>query len=202
MKIDRLLVDMGYKPGIVADVKRKVGGSVTMLSKGVGIRAGRKPIAEYVRKPGEVIGHYWYIPNLRRTGQFPHVLVDVNHWKRFVHEGLATAAGDRGCLSLFGPAAGRAGKDGRLHELLAEHVTRSERWTDLTGPYGTVREWSMLPSRPDNHWFDCLVGCAAAASMCGIKAAGQDTGPVRQRKRYTQADLLRRQRGPIQATYL
>ena len=175
MKIDRLLVDMGYKPGIVADVKRKVGGSATMLSKGIGIRAGRKPIAEYVRKPGEVIGHYWYIPNVRRTGQFPHVLVDVNYWKRFVHEGLATAAGDRGCLSLFGPAArasqsstGGAGKDGRMHELLAEHVTRSERWTDLTGPYGTVREWLMLPSRPDNHWFDCLVGCAAAASMCGV----------------------------------
>jgi hypothetical protein len=20
-----------------------------------------------------------------------------------------------------------------------------------------------------NHWFDCLVGCAAAASMCGVK---------------------------------
>jgi phage terminase large subunit GpA-like protein len=170
MKIDRLLVDMGYKPGIVADVKRKVGGSATMLSKGIGIRAGRKPIAEYARRPGEVLGHYWYIPNVRRTGQFAHVLVDVNHWKRFVHECLATAAGDRGCLSLFG-------KDGRMHELLAEHVTRSERWTNLTGPYGTVREWSPLPSRPDNHWFDCLVGCAAAASMCGIRAPGQEAAP-------------------------
>ncbi len=184
MKIDRLLVDMGYKPGIVADVKRKVGGSAMMLAKGVGIRASRKPVAEYARKPGETIGHYWYTPSVRKTGQFQHVLVDVNYWKRFVHEALMTAAGDRGCLSLFG-------KDERAHELLAEHVARSEKWVEVTGPGGAVREWSLLPTRPDNHWFDCLVGCAAAASMCGVKAIGESI-PVRTRKRYTQADLMRR----------
>jgi len=184
MKIDRLLVDMGYKPGIVADVRRKVGGSAMMLSKGVGIRASRKPIAEYARKPGETIGHYWYTPNVHKTKQFQHVLVDVNYWKRFVHEGLRTAAGDRGCLSVFG-------KDGRAHELLAEHVARSEKWVEVTGPGGAVREWSLLPTRPDNHWFDCLVGCAAAASMCGIKATGE-SAPTRARKKYTQADLMRK----------
>ena len=137
MRIDRLLVDMGYKPGIVADVKQKAGGAAMMLAKGVGIRASRKPIAEYARRPGETIGHYWYIPNVRKTGQFPHVLVDVNYWKRFVHEGLATAAGDRGCISLFG-------KDGRQHELFAEHVARSEKWVEVIGPGGVVREWSPL----------------------------------------------------------
>jgi hypothetical protein len=42
MRIDRLLVDMGYKPGIVADVKQKAGGAVMMLAKGVGLRASRK----------------------------------------------------------------------------------------------------------------------------------------------------------------
>ncbi|MCG3181443.1 MAG: hypothetical protein BIFFINMI_03839 [Phycisphaerae bacterium] len=184
MKIDRLFIDMGYKPGIVADVKRKVGGAVTWLSKGVGIRASRKGIADYAKKPGEVIGHYWYVPNVRRTGQFAHVLVDVNYWKRFVHDGLTTAAGDRGCISIFG-------KEGRAHELLAEHIARSEKWVEVTGPGGTVREWSLLPAKPDNHWFDCLVGSAAAASMCGVKASG-DVVPVRERKRYSQDDLRRR----------
>ncbi|MCG3178325.1 MAG: hypothetical protein BIFFINMI_00652 [Phycisphaerae bacterium] len=187
MKIDRLFVDMGYKPGIVADVQRRVGGSAMMLSKGVGIRASRKPIAEYSRKPGEIIGHYWYVPNVRHTGQFAHVLVDVNYWKRFVHDGFATSTGDRGCLSVFG----RPGKDNRVHELLAEHVARSEKWVEVKGPAGLVREWTPLPTRPDNHWFDCLVGCAAAASMCGVKMAGE-IAPARQRKRYTQDDLLRR----------
>ncbi|HUW31343.1 MAG TPA: terminase gpA endonuclease subunit [Planctomycetota bacterium] len=186
MRIDRLLVDMGYKPNIVAAVKQKAGGSAMMLAKGVGIRASRKPIAEYARRPGETIGHYWYVPNVRKTGQFPHVLVDVNYWKRFVHEAFATVPGDRGCLSLWG-------KDGKAHELLAEHVARSEKCVEVIGPGGVVREWTPWPTRPDNHWFDCLVGCAAAASMVGIKTIGQDAAlPDRQRKRYTQADLARR----------
>jgi len=60
-----------------------------------------------------VHGHFWYVPNVGRTAEFPHVMVDVNYWKTFVHAGLATAAGDRGCISLFG-------KDGAAHELFAE----------------------------------------------------------------------------------
>jgi hypothetical protein len=178
-------VDSGYKPEVVADVKRRAGGSVMMLSKGVGIRASRKPIAAYAQKPGEVIGHYWYVPNVRRTAQFPHVLVDTNYWKSFVHSGLATAVSDRGCMSLYGTKK-------TDHALFAEHIARSERWVEVTGPYGTVREWTALPTRPDNHWLDCLVGCAAAASMLGVKAPGQDAKPVRQRKRYTQEDLRRK----------
>jgi len=184
MKIDRLLVDMGYKPGIVAGVKRKAGGAAMMLSKGVGIRASRKPLSTYTRHPGEVHGHFWYIPNVRKTGEFPHVLVDVNYWKTFVHAGLATAAGDRGCISIFG-------SDGREHDLLAEHVAHSETWVETTALGRVVHEWSARPTRPDNHWLDCLVGCAAAASMCGVKSPGEST-PQRHRKRYTQEDLRRK----------
>ena len=184
MRLDRLLVDSGYKPGIVADVKRRCGGSVMMLSKGVGIRATRRPFAAYTKRPGETIGDHWYVPNVSRTAQFQHVLIDTNFWKSFVHDGLAAAPADRGCIGIYG-----TGKTD--HGLLAEHIARSERWVEVTGPYGTVREWSMLPTRPDNHWFDCLVGCAAAAGMCGIKTAG-DSVPVRKRKKYTQDDLRKK----------
>ncbi len=185
VKIDRLLVDMGYKATVVADVRRKCGGAAMMLSKGVGIRASRKPILEYSRKPGATIGDHWYIPNVRKTGQFPHVLVDVNYWKSRLHEAFATAEGDPGALMLFG-------KDGRQHDLLAEHIVRSETCVEVTGPGGTVREWSQWPSRPDNHWLDCLVGCMAAASVQGLRLG--EVEPVRampKRKRYTQADLKR-----------
>jgi len=185
MKIDRLLVDSGFKPGIVAAVKHKVGGAAMMLSKGVGIRAGRKPISSYARKPGEQHGHFWYVPNVSRSSEFPHVQVDVNYWKTFVHAGLATAAGDRGSISLFG----RKPKD---HELFAEHIAHAETWVETQGHGRVVHEWSQRPSRPDNHWFDCLIGCAAAASMCGVKVPGMDEKPARQRKRYTQDDLRRK----------
>ena len=185
MKIDRLLVDSGFKPGLVAAVKHRVGGAAMMLSKGVGIRAGRKPISSYARKPGEQHGHFWYVPNVSRSSEFPHVQVDVNYWKTFVHAGLATAAGDRGAISLFG----RKPKD---HELFAEHIARAETWVETQGHGRVVHEWSQKPSRPDNHWLDCLVGCAAAASMCGVKVPGEEAKPARQRKRYTQEDFRRK----------
>jgi hypothetical protein len=183
LSIERILVDAGYKPGVAADVKRRLGGPAVWLAKGAGIRASRRPIAAYARRPGETIGLGWYVPNVRKTGEFPHVLVDVNYWKTFVHAALATAAGDPGALTLFG-------RDGREHELLAEHLARSEYSTEVTGPWGTVREWSALPARPDNHWLDCLVGCAAAASMCGVKAVGEERRPAgRSRRRYTRERL-------------
>ena len=185
MRLDRLLVDSGYKPGMVADVKRRCGGSVMMLSKGVGIQATRRPFFAYTKRPGETIGDHWYMPNVRKTAQFQHVLIDTNFWKSFVHDGLAAAPADRGCIGIYGTTK-------TDHGLLAEHLARSERWVEVSGPYGTVRQWSPLPTGPDNHWFDCLVGCAAAASMCGIRTVG-DVVLVRQkRKKYTQDDLRRR----------
>ncbi len=183
MRIDRLLVDMGYKPGIVAAVKHKAGGSTMMLSKGIGIRAGRKPLSTYARHPGETHGHYWYIPNVNRTTEFPHVAADVNYWKSFVHAGLAAAAGDPGAMTIFG-------KD-QEHGLLAEHIANSETWNETEGWGRKVREWSPLPGKPDNHWLDAIVGCAVAASTVGIGTPGENT-PTRQRKRYSQADLARR----------
>jgi hypothetical protein len=183
MRIDRLLVDMGYKPGIVAAVKHKVGGSAMMLYKGLGLRAGSKPMSSYARRPGETIGHHWYIPNVSKTAEFPHIASDVNYWKTFTHTAFATAAGDAGSLTIFGQA--------REHELFAQHIANSETWTATQGHGRSLHEWTLLPSKPDNHWLDCLAGCAVAASMCGISLPGE-SAPRRQRKRYTQADFQRR----------
>jgi hypothetical protein len=30
-----------------------------------------------------------------------------------------------------------------------------------------VDEWKLRPDRSDNHWLDCLAGCAVCASMLG-----------------------------------
>jgi hypothetical protein len=174
MRIDRLLVDMGYKPGIVASVKHKAGGSAMMLYKGLGIKAGSKPMSSYARRPGETIGHHWYTPNVNRTAEFPHVASDVNYWKTFTHSALATSAGDPGSLTIFGQA-----KD---HELFAQHIAASETWTTTQGHGRTVHEWSLLPAKPDNHWLDCLVGCAVAASMVGINLPGETDLKLKSRR--------------------
>ena len=185
MRIERLLADMGYKPGIVGAVKHKVGGATMMLSKGIGLRAASKPISMYQRRPGWTLGHNWYVPNVAGTHEFPHVCVDVNYWKGFVHDALSAAPGNAGAMTLFGKSATE-------HALFAEHIAGSESWTLTHGQGRDVKEWRQRPAHPDNHWFDCLVGCAAAANMIGVKAAGQAL-PQRPRKRMlTQADFVRR----------
>ena len=65
----------------------------------------------------------------------------------------------------------------------------TETWTATEGHGRVVHEWRLKPSKPGNHWLDCLVGCAVAASMCGVKLPGMEVRRGRQRKRYTQADL-------------
>ena len=38
-------------------------------------------------------------------------------------------------------------------------------------------EWKSRPGAPDNHWLDCLVGCAVAASTLGVSR--RRSGPPR-----------------------
>ena len=185
LRIEKLLVDMGYKGGIVANVKHKVGGASMVLSKGMGLKAGSKPMSTYRRHPGEVHGHNWYFPNVNKSSEFQHVAFDANYWKSFVHARLAVAPGDPGALTLFGKSANE-------HALFAEHLAGSETWTLTHGQGRDVQEWKPRPTRPDNHWLDCLVGCAVAASICGVKLTGMDGKSGRQRKKYTQADFQRR----------
>ena len=139
----------------------------------------------YQRRPGWTLGDHWYVPNVRGTSEFPHVCVDVNHWKSFVHGRLAIALGDPGAMTLFG-------KSSAEHQLFAEHVANSETWTLTMGHGRYVQEWKAKPTRPDNHWFDCLVGCAAAASHSGLRLPGCEAAGRSPRKRYTQEDFGRR----------
>jgi len=185
MRIERCLVDSGYLPGVIANACHK-GTSAMMPSKGIGLTAGRKPMSSYRRHPGERHGQNWYIPNVRKTGEFRHVMIDTNYWKSFVHARLATEPGDKGCLTLFGSKESQ-------HRLLGDHIAGSETWTRTQGHGRVVQEWRLRPGAPDNHWLDCLVGAAVAASMLGATLPGLEPITQNRRKRYTQNDL-RRQR--------
>ena len=189
MQIDRLLVDMGYKDKIVAAVKYRIGGSVMMLSKGVGIRAGNRPISQYQRRVGWKLGYHWYIPNVARTQEHPHMVIDTNFWKSFIHDRFSTAPGDAASLTLFGSP--------ETHELFAAHIAESETWVMTHGQGRDVKEWRLKPSKPDNHWFDCLVGCAAAASEQGIALEGQQIMSSRQKKRLKISELQAKKRNVV-----
>ena len=62
--------------------------------------------------------------------------------------------------------------------LFAEHLTAEYR-VKTEGRGRKVDEWKIRPDAHDNHWFDGVVGCAVAASMCGCVLAVTDTAQVR-----------------------
>ena len=132
--------------------------SLLTPSHGRYVGAASMPFSEYRRQQGNRVGHNWRVPVLQGRS-VRHVVYDTNYWKSFVHARLAVPAGEKGCLSLFGEKA-------EGHRLFAEQIT-SEYRIKTEGRGRTVDEWRVRPNGGDNHWFDCLVGCAVAASMEG-----------------------------------
>lgn len=189
LQIERCLVDANW--GQSTDVvyqfcRQSAHSAIVMPSHGRYVGASSVPFSEYKRKRGERIGHHWRIPNVQGRRQVRHALIDTNYWKSFIHARLSVAMGDPGCLSLFG----RRPAD---HQLLAEHITAEYRVrTEARGR--VVDEWKLRAGGPDNHWFDCLVGCAVAASIQGAVLPGTDTktAPARQRIRLSEIQRSRR----------
>jgi hypothetical protein len=167
MQIGRGLVDSGYVPEMVYSVIRRSGRMSTIMpSKGIGIGPDGKPFSQYIRKSGEQYGHHWRIPSTKGTRELATVSIDTNFWKTFVADRLATGLGDGGSLSLYGAT-------GQDHQLLSEHLT-SEYRIRTQGRNRVVDVWKGRVNVVDNHWFDCLVGCAAAASMLGACLPGMN----------------------------
>ncbi len=188
IRIDRCLIDANWGQStdtVYQFCRQDEHAAVLLPSHGRYIGAASREFREWSRKPGDRLGHHWMIPGLRRRRAVRHALIDTNYWKSFVYARLSVAMGDKGCLSLFG-------RKPTVHRLLADHTTAEYR-VKTTGRGRTVDEWKPRPGRPDNHWLDCLVGCAVAASIQGAVLFGTGSArPARKRKRYTQEDLKRK----------
>ncbi|MEX0715158.1 MAG: terminase gpA endonuclease subunit, partial [Planctomycetaceae bacterium] len=186
LRIERCLVDANW--GSSTDVvyqfcRQSSHAAVLTPSHGRFVGASSIPFSEYKRKAGDRVGHNWRIPNVRGKRAVRHVLFDTNYWKSFLHARLAVAMGDRGCLSLFGDRSVE-------HRLLAEQLTAEYR-VKTEGRGRTVDEWKPRPEQPDNHWLDCLVGCAVAASIQGAVLFGTEAKTVVKRERIKLSELRR-----------
>ena len=189
LKIDRCLIDAnwGHSTDVVYQFCRQSSHStILMPSHGRFVGASSIPFSEYKRKQGDRVGLNWRIPNVRGKRAVRHVVYDTNWWKSFVHARLAVSMGDRGCLSLFGSKP-------ETHRLFAEQIT-AEYFVKTSGRGRTVDEWKLRPEQSDNHWLDCLVGSAVAASIQGVVLFGTDTAPVPQRRRIRLSELQRSRR--------
>ncbi len=190
LRIERCLVDANW--GSSTDVvyqfcRQSAHAGIVLPSHGRFVGASSQPFSEYKRRPGDRVGHNWRMPNVAGKRAVRHVVYDTNFWKSFVYARLAVAMGDRGCLSLFGESA-------EQHRLFAEHLTAEYR-VRTEGRGRTVDEWKQRPERGDNHWFDCLVGCAVGASIQGSVLAGTGGSvTIVTRERISFAELQRRKR--------
>jgi hypothetical protein len=168
LPLNRLLIDSGWRTALVYRFCVQTPHAALLLpSKGVAIRASGAPMTEWKEAPGERRGES--LPWLLRAAApaRPRLVVfDANGMKSFLASRLTQPMGETGGLSLFGA-------DPAEHRLIADHLCAEYRLA-TSGRGRKLEEWSIRPGAADNHWLDCLVGCAVGAALegCALDGAG------------------------------
>jgi len=169
MRISQLLIDAnwGQSTGTVRTFCRRTPFAGAILpSHGKGIGASSQPIGEKKGR-GDRIGLNWKVGQISEGQR--SVLYDTNYFKTFVAARLRLAMGDPESIAFH------AGD----HDLLFEHLT-SEYPVRTEARGRVVDEWKMAGR--DNHWLDCLVGSAVAASIAGVHPIATEAGGRQRRK--------------------
>jgi hypothetical protein len=192
MRVERILIDAnwGESTDTVYKFCRETDfAGIAQPSHGRYVGASSRMLTAAAKKQGERVGLNWRIPAAKGARQVRHVLFDANGWKSFVHARLRTTPADRGALTLYGERAD-------VHRLFSEHLT-AEYAVRTNTKDRTVDEWKIRPERPDNHWLDCVVGCAVAASIlgCELREAAAEPTP---RKRVKFSDMQKAKRAQRQ----
>jgi len=189
LRIERCLIDANW--GTSTDVvyqfcRQSPHAALLLPSHGRFVGASSLPFSDYKRRPGDRVGLNWRIPGVMGKRAVRHALFDTNFWKSFVFARLAVAIADKGALSLYGQKP-------EPHRLFAEHLVAEYR-VRTEGRGRTVDEWKPRPNQPDNHWLDCLVGCAVGASIQGASLLGEGIVAPKTTKRLKLSDLRARNR--------
>ena len=189
IRISQCVIDANW--GLSTDTvysfcNRSAHSAVLTPSHGRFIGASSQPLSTYKKKPGEKVGNNWRITNVSGKRQVKHILYDTNFWKSFVQARLAVRMGDPGCVSIFGNKP-------EVHHLFAEHMY-AEYSVKTHGRGREVNEWKIRPEQFDNHWFDCVVGCAVAASVDGSKLPTEFEPSNRKRKKVSPSQMQRQKR--------
>jgi len=164
--IERLCVDEGKWNEPIRKVVRRSAWSATLRTyKGFGIRATSRPliVPSEALKPGEK--RHPHCKDIIDSGT-RRINADVNYWKTFVANGLLQPWGEPSSIALYRQTVTH-------HRMIAEQLCAEQSENTLSETTGQrATEWSN-PGDPDNHFFDCLTGCAVAASTLGLRSDGQ-----------------------------
>jgi hypothetical protein len=175
LKPGRCIIDANW--GISTDVvyqfcRQSSHSGILLPGHGRYVGASSISFAGLRRRPGDRRGLNWYMRKGEKRS-IRHVAYDANFWKSFVHSRLKVPIGDNGSLTVFGNRP-------EFHRNFSGHLT-AEFFVKTQGRERTVDEWKLRPEASDNHWFDCLAGCAVGASVLG--AALPETGQAGSRRK-------------------
>lgn len=155
-------------------------------SHGRYVGASRDPAEYFKRRRGDRAGERWRYPAPAPGAVVRHLLWDTNYWKSRLHQQLATPLGDRGCLTLPGHAPAE-------NRMFADHAL-AEVPTEVTAKDRTSEEWNLPPHKPDNHLFDCAVGCLVLGAFLGCVLVDPDPSEQKPKRRRRLSELQREKR--------
>ena len=187
LRVERCLIDANWgesTDAVYRFCRESAYASVLTPGHGRAITAGNRPMREWERRTGDRIGHNWRLRTPRTGRVIRHALFDVNYWKSFVHRRLSDPVGLRSAVMLFGDRP-------QDHQMFAEHLCAEARVRTI-GRDREVDEWKLPPHKPDNHFLDCMVGAAVAASMQGVRLPEELDKPIRRRRTVKMSDVLSR----------
>jgi hypothetical protein len=168
LRVGQLFIDANWaaSQGVVRDFARRSSwGPRVLPTHGRFVGASGSNISDKSPDRGERVGANWRTSTIQRQR---HVLFDTNAWKTFIAARLRLPPADPLAFTLH------AGD----HDMLAEQLA-SEHPIRVEARGRVVDEWRLIPGR-DNHFLDCVVGSAVAASFMGVSAVGaQAAAPQR-----------------------
>jgi len=170
MRIAQVLVDSnwGQSTQVVRNFCRASPFAASILpSRGKGVGASGTPLGPR-RNRGDRSGLNWVVGKTADGVQI-EASYDTNFWKTFASARLRLGIGDPEAILLHEGA----------HDMLLDHLT-SEYPVRVEARGRSVDEWKQTPR--ENHWWDCLVGAAVAASITGLEPAASEAGGRRRKK--------------------
>jgi hypothetical protein len=100
----------------------------------------------------------WVGPDKEGRG---HVMfVDVDHWKRWVSEGLTVGLDRPGAMVFYESTPG-------AHNGIALQLTAEVELAEMVDGQGVRRVWKKV--RQANHWLDCVVYASAGGFAAGVR---------------------------------
>jgi hypothetical protein len=176
VKLAKCLVDANWgesRDTVYSFCRQSPHAAVLLPTHGRGVKASGSPIHLWPTQPGEKRGTTWVVRRSQKS-PIPYGIYDTNFWKSFMHARLFVEIGDPGCLSLFKA-------EPSTHRMLADQL-HAEYPVPVESQGRKVNEWQHRPDRPDNHLFDCLVGCCVGASMLGAALKEQGAKPAKRKR--------------------